>query len=107
MTPVRQAPEEGLRIYRPKRCGNNYEDNRPKTLNDKNQLPSFFFINACAIQIYRFDWGYIFKLIFWNGMFFTGIKRVQMDGKWVKYHEKVVNLKTSHHREWDSPFLYR
>ena len=41
---VRQTPEEGWRIYRPKRCGNNNkdEDNSPKTLNDKNQ----FFCNA-------------------------------------------------------------
>ena len=33
---VRQIPEEGRRIYRPKRCGNNNkdEDNSPKTLND-------------------------------------------------------------------------
>ena len=36
---VQQTPEEGQRIYRPKRCGNNNkdEDNSPKTLNDKNQ----------------------------------------------------------------------
>ena len=36
---VRQTPEEGRRIYRPKRCGNNnkYEGNSPKTLNDKNK----------------------------------------------------------------------
>ena len=33
---VRQTPEEGRRTYRPKRCGNNNKDNRPKTLNDKN-----------------------------------------------------------------------
>ena len=34
---VRQTPEEGWRTYRPKRCGNNNEDedNSPKTLNDK------------------------------------------------------------------------
>ena len=34
---VRQTPEEGRRIYRPKRCGNNnkVEDNRLKTFNDK------------------------------------------------------------------------
>ena len=34
---VRQTPEEGRRIYRPKRCGNNNkdEDNSPKTPNDK------------------------------------------------------------------------
>ena len=33
---VRQTPEEGQRIYRPKRCGNNDkdEDNSLKTLND-------------------------------------------------------------------------
>ena len=39
---VRQTPEEGRRIYRPKRCGNNnkHEDNSPKTLNDKNQQAS-------------------------------------------------------------------
>ena len=36
---VRQTPEEGLRTYRPKRYGNNNndEDNSLKTLNDKNQ----------------------------------------------------------------------
>ena len=36
---VRQTPEEGRRIYRPKRCRNNNkdEDNSPKTLNDKKQ----------------------------------------------------------------------
>ena len=35
---VRQTPEEGQWIYRPKRFGNNNkdEDNSPKTLNDKN-----------------------------------------------------------------------
>ena len=33
---VRQTAEEGRRIYRPKRCGNNNEDNSPKTLYDKN-----------------------------------------------------------------------
>ena len=35
---ARQTPEESRRTYRPKRCGNNnrYEDNSPKTLNDKN-----------------------------------------------------------------------
>ena len=39
---VRQTPEEGRRIYQPKRCGNNNkdEDNSPKTLNDKNQQTS-------------------------------------------------------------------
>ena len=33
---VRQTPEEGWRTYRPKRCGNNNEDNRPKTLHNRN-----------------------------------------------------------------------
>ena len=38
---VRQTLEEGRRIYRPKRCGNNNdEDNSPKNLNDKNQQAS-------------------------------------------------------------------
>ena len=39
---VWQTPEEGLRTYRPKRCGNNNknEDNSPKTLNDKNHQAS-------------------------------------------------------------------
>ena len=39
---VRQTPEEGRRMYRPKRCENTNkdEDNSPKTLNDKNQLVS-------------------------------------------------------------------
>ena len=37
---VRQTPEEGLRTYRPKRCGNNNkdEDNSPKNLNDKKDI---------------------------------------------------------------------
>ena len=37
---VRQTPEEGRRIYRPKYWGNNNkdEDNIPKTLNHKNLL---------------------------------------------------------------------
>ena len=39
---VRQAPEEDRRTYRPKRCGNNKdEDNSPKTLNDKNPYLRF------------------------------------------------------------------
>ena len=35
---VRQTPEEGWRIYRPKHCRNDNkgEDINPKTLNDKN-----------------------------------------------------------------------
>ena len=35
---VRQTPEEGWRIYQPKRCGNNNKDeeNSLKTLNDEN-----------------------------------------------------------------------
>ena len=36
---VRQeTPEEDRRTYRPKRCeyNNNEEDNKPKTMNDKN-----------------------------------------------------------------------
>ena len=39
---VRQTPEEGRRIYQPKRGGNNNkdEDNSPKTLNDKNHQTS-------------------------------------------------------------------
>ena len=39
---VQQTPEEGWRIYRLKRCGNNNKDeeNSPKTLNDKNQASS-------------------------------------------------------------------
>ena len=37
------VPEEGRRIYRPKRCGNNNidEDNCPKTLNDKSHQASY------------------------------------------------------------------
>ena len=39
---VRQTPEEGWKIYRPKRWGNNNkkENNSPKTLNDKNHQAS-------------------------------------------------------------------
>ena len=38
---VPQTSEEGRRTYRPKRCGNNKdEDNSPKNLNDKNQQAS-------------------------------------------------------------------
>ena len=32
---VRQTPEKGRRTYRPKRCGNNNENNNPKTLRMK------------------------------------------------------------------------
>ena len=41
---VRQTPEEGRRTYRPKRCGNNNndEDNSPKNLNDKNPTYMFY-----------------------------------------------------------------
>ena len=36
-SPVRQTPEEGWRIYRPKPSGSNNKDeeNSPKTLNDE------------------------------------------------------------------------
>ena len=34
---VQQTPVEGRRTYQPKRCGNNYEDNSLKTLNDRNK----------------------------------------------------------------------
>ena len=39
---VRQTLEDGRRTYRPKPCGDNnkYEDNSPKTLNDKNHQAS-------------------------------------------------------------------
>ena len=39
---VWQTSEEGQRIYRPKRCGNNNndEDNSPKTLNDTDRAQS-------------------------------------------------------------------
>ena len=39
---VRLTPEEGRRMYQPKRCGNNNEDedNSPKTLNDKTHQAS-------------------------------------------------------------------
>ena len=42
---VRQTPEEGRRIYRPKRCENNNEneDNSPKTLNDKKEKSLVWF----------------------------------------------------------------
>ena len=40
---VRQTPEEGLRTYQLKCCGNNKnEDNSLKTLNDKNELMLFY-----------------------------------------------------------------
>ena len=39
---VQQTPEDGRRIYRPKRCGNNNKDenNSPKTLNNINHQAS-------------------------------------------------------------------
>ena len=42
---VRQTPEEGRKIYRPKSCGNNNKDeeNSPKTLNDKKTMRHFAF----------------------------------------------------------------
>ena len=57
---VRQTPEEGRRTYRPKRCGNNNEDedNSPKTFIDKNHQASsqkfrqkfFSFIRSNALS---------------------------------------------------------
>ena len=43
---VQQTPEEGRRTYRPKRCGNNnkYEDNCPKTPNDKKKWKLSYFL---------------------------------------------------------------
>ena len=43
---LRQTPEEDRRTYRPKRCGNNNndEDNSLKTLNDKKK--NLFFIRS-------------------------------------------------------------
>ena len=32
---IQLTPEEGRRTYRPKCCGDNDEDNSPKTFNDK------------------------------------------------------------------------
>ena len=52
---VRQTPEEGWRIYRPKRCRNNNkdDDNSPKTLNDENhQASSQIFRQVGSIRIY-------------------------------------------------------
>ena len=59
---VRQTPEEGRRIYWPKRCGNNNkdEDNSPKTLNDKNhQASSEKFRQLINILLW------IFSFIYW------------------------------------------
>ena len=46
---VWQTPEEGQRIYRPKRCVNNNKDegNSPKTLNDKKGLQTKW--NRCIV----------------------------------------------------------
>ena len=52
---VRQTPEEGWRTYWTKFCGNNnkYEDNSPKTLNDKNhQASSQKFSRELYVNIY-------------------------------------------------------
>ena len=53
---VRQTPEEGRRIYQPKRLGNNNkdEDNSPKILNDKNQ-------QASAQKFRQLEVHYLFK----------------------------------------------
>ena len=50
---VWQTPEEGWRIYRPKRCGNNNkdEDNSPKTLNDKKKEIDLFDHLTLCIQM--------------------------------------------------------
>ena len=47
---VWRTPEEGRTTYRPKRCGNNNEDedNSPKTLNDrKNCCQALVFVRYC------------------------------------------------------------
>ena len=61
---VRQTPEEGQRIYRPKHCGNNNKDenNCPKNLNDKNQEMMLPFLKK--IPFYDiFNSKYIFSCI--------------------------------------------
>ena len=37
------SPEDGQRTYRSKRCGNNNEDNSPKTLNDQNRMAHYLY----------------------------------------------------------------
>ena len=66
---VRQTPEEGQRIYRPKHCGNinKDEDNSLKTLNDKNQQASsqkFRQLMFCESFIYLFILFYLFIFFF-------------------------------------------
>ena len=75
---VRQTPEEGRGTYQPKHCGNNNkdEDNRAKTLNDKNhQASSQKFrqlisltkiqvtINTNNLQLYDLNYFYRIRII--------------------------------------------
>ena len=55
---VWQTPEEGRRIYRPKRCGNNNkdEDNSTKTVNDKKfQLQPKYVSTGFATEDFNFS----------------------------------------------------
>ena len=58
---VRQTPEEGQRIYRPKRCGNNNkdEDNSPKTLNDKKLFCVVVTSDIFCSQLYDIQFGLV------------------------------------------------
>ena len=60
-----ETPEEGQRIYQPKRCGSNNkdEDNSQKTLNDKNQnllnhviLASYHFVRQIKYLAFLSTW---------------------------------------------------
>ena len=53
-----QTPEEDRRIYLPKRCGNNDEEevNNPNTLNDKNH-------QKFRQQFYGFKYSYVIHII--------------------------------------------
>ena len=61
---VRQTPEEGRRTFRPKRCGNNKdEDNSPKILNDKNHQASSQKFRQLIKVIYDLVKIFIFSLL--------------------------------------------
>ena len=61
---VRQTPDEGRRIYWPKRCSNNNKDkdNNPKTLNDKNHQASSQKSWQLIISLSKQNNFYMFKI---------------------------------------------
>ena len=65
---VRQAPVDGRRIYRPKRCGNNNKDEDNNLYDEKNVCFFFLFIFS---EIFSMNINFaLFKIGFWQKLFY-------------------------------------